>query len=154
MKNLAGRCGIYCGACEIYRAYKDKGKLLLEVARRHNCLPSEIRCEGCRAVHIIGWARAEGWGRDCNILKCLHRAKLETCAECPEISKCQRWNGLAQEYLSAGMDLRANLRQISTGAIDEWLRQQTERWRCQKCERPIALSTEDPRCHWCGAYQL
>jgi len=153
-KNLIGRCGIYCGACEIYRAYKDNGKLLRAVAKKHNCLPGEVHCEGCRAVHIIGWARVEGWGKDCEILKCLHRRKLESCDHCLEIAQCGRWNALAEEYQPLGVDLRANMKMCNDGRVEEWLKQQEERWRCQKCNRPIVASPEDLRCHWCSAYQL
>jgi hypothetical protein len=32
-KNLAGGCGLYCGICEIYRAYKDSKELREELAK-------------------------------------------------------------------------------------------------------------------------
>ena len=31
---LAGRCGIYCGACGVYRAYRDGGEYLEHVVER------------------------------------------------------------------------------------------------------------------------
>jgi len=33
-RNLVGRCGIYCGSCIIYRAYKDSEQLRQRVAER------------------------------------------------------------------------------------------------------------------------
>jgi hypothetical protein len=151
-KNLIGRCGNYCGACEIYRAYVDKGKLLLEVAKTRNCLPADIRCDGCGALPVNGWARAEGWGRDCDIRKCLRGKGLEFCYDCTDILKCKRWNALAAEAGKAGIDLKASLLGLKQSK-EVWLVQQAERWKCQKCGRPIAASEEN-RCHVCGAYQL
>jgi hypothetical protein len=33
---LVGRCGLYCGACAIYRAYKDNGEYLAKLANTSN----------------------------------------------------------------------------------------------------------------------
>jgi hypothetical protein len=153
-KNLVGRCGVYCGSCEIHRAYKDKGKLLLDIARKHNCLPGDVRCEGCGAVHVIGWARAEGWGKDCEIRKCQQRRELQTCGECHDVRNCGRWNALAEEYQSMGMDLKANLQAMSNGGLGEWLDKMDQRWRCQQCGVPTVASNNNPRCLRCGTYQL
>jgi hypothetical protein len=152
-KNLVGRCGVYCGACEIYRAYKDKGKLLLEVTKKYNCLPADVHCDGCGVLPMNGWARAAGWGRDCEIRKCLHRRGFEYCYDCNEISACRRWNELAEECQASGIDLRANLLAIRDGHFEEWIEKQSERWSCQKCGKPVHAS-EESRCHACGAYQL
>ncbi|MGQ9706326.1 MAG: DUF3795 domain-containing protein [bacterium] len=52
-RNLVGRCSLYCGICEIYRAFKDSPKLQDELANRHNCRKEEVRCEGCQAIDIL-----------------------------------------------------------------------------------------------------
>lgn len=153
-RNLAGRCGLYCGACEIYRAYKEAGKLRMDVARRHKCMPAEVKCEGCRAVHIVGWGRAEKWGRNCIILACLKTKNLETCGDCDRISACQKLAVLVEEYEPLGMDLKANLRAMRELRLETWLDQQDARWRCQGCGEPAVVSADVQRCHKCGAYQL
>jgi len=51
-KNLIGRCGFYCGVCEVYRAYKDSKELQEKLAKKYNCSPEEVRCEGCQAMDI------------------------------------------------------------------------------------------------------
>ena len=60
-KSLIGRCGLYCGICEVYRAYKDIGaqyimSLREELAKQHKCQPEEVRCKGCQAIGVDGWA--------------------------------------------------------------------------------------------------
>ncbi|MBM3292695.1 DUF3795 domain-containing protein [Candidatus Bathyarchaeota archaeon] len=47
--NLITRCGIYCGACYIYRAERDDGDFLSEVAKQQKSNPNEIKCNGCFA---------------------------------------------------------------------------------------------------------
>jgi hypothetical protein len=76
-ENLVGRCGLYCGACIIYRAGKDSEKLRRTVAEKENCKPDEIRCEGCQTALANGWdIEGEGWGKNCKIVKCLEAKRL------------------------------------------------------------------------------
>jgi hypothetical protein len=153
-RNLAGRCGMYCGACDIHRGFRDGGKARIEAARNHNCLPAEVRCEGCRAVHIVGWARDPDWGRNCQILRCQRTQSIDTCAVCGQLKGCDRWNRLAAETLRSGIDIRENLARMSKDGMDIWLAAQDERWRCQQCDRPVAASADNPRCPNCGSFQL
>lgn len=47
-KNLVGRCGHYCGACTIYRAYKDGGELYKKLREKYP--DGDIFCEGCQVI--------------------------------------------------------------------------------------------------------
>ncbi|MFO7650135.1 MAG: DUF3795 domain-containing protein [bacterium] len=153
-KDLAGRCGMYCGACEIHRAYADGGKVRIDVAKKHNCLPADVRCKGCRAVHVIGWSRSEDWGRNCAILNCLKRRGIETCHDCTSILSCDRWLALHGECYAKGIDLKANLIAVSRQGPDAFVQEMDKRWRCQHCGKPIAASADDNRCHHCGQFNL
>jgi len=71
-KNLVGRCGLYCGACVIYRAHKDSKQLQRKIAEQEKCKPEQIRCEGCQTASTNGWdEKGEEWGKNCKIFKCL-----------------------------------------------------------------------------------
>ncbi len=153
-RDLAGRCGMYCGVCEIHRAYTDGGKFRIEVARKHNCLPGDVRCKGCRGVAVVGWAKSEDWGKNCAILRCLKSRQLATCGECPTISSCERWQALAEELFTRGIDLKANLQEMSRLGPDAWVKEQDKRWRCQHCHEPVAVTTGDSRCQLCGEFNL
>jgi len=153
-RNLVGRCGYYCGACEIHRAFKDSPRLRIELARKHNCQPGEVRCEGCHALHLGGWSRSDGWGTSCTVLECHHDHGLQFCFQCPEERPCRRWSGMSRRYRKRGMSLRANLDMLRKGRAEEWLAEMDRKWRCQQCGRPIIASPEHEHCHWCGAYQL
>lgn len=149
-KNLVGRCGLYCGICEIYRAYKDSKELQVELAKRHGCQPEEVRCEGCQAVDVYGWAYEKEWGVNCKILKCLNAKELTYCYECTEYDTCEKHASFAEICSGLGMDLRRNLRMIQEGKAEEWLVEQEKRWRCPKCDNPIIVSYNFKDCHWCG----
>jgi hypothetical protein len=149
-KNLAGGCGLYCGICEIYRAYKDSKELREELAKRHNCQPEEVRCEGCKAIDVYGWKYDNEWGVNCNILKCLNTKKLNFCYECDEYDTCKRFDQFAKICLGIGIDLRENLKKIQEGGVEEWLLEQEKRCRCPKCGNPLIVSYEFKDCHWCG----
>lgn len=147
---LAGRCGIYCGYCEIYRAYKDSPKLRVELAKRYHCSPSDIICSGCQRLHARGWAADPNWGRNCKIRECLGEQGFRFCYECPIINNCERIGDLASFYFLFGVDLKANLKMIQDGKIKEWLAKEDARWRCFHCKKPIILSQEIDCCHHCG----
>lgn len=148
-KSLIGRCGLYCGACSIYRAYKDSRKLQETLARKHKCSVEEVRCEGCQVVLKKGWSGEENWGRNCKIIQCLDAKKLKFCYECNDYEKCERFNELLDAYLQYGENLRDNLNKIKTGKAEEWLEEQDKKWRCLSCNKPVSMYLTE--CHWCGA---
>ena len=149
-KNLVGRCGLYCGICEIYRAYKDSKELQEKLAKKHNCSREEVRCEGCQAIRVYGWNHEKEWGKNCKILKCLNAKKLNFCYECTEYDICDKFNQFANIYLGIGIDLKENLKMIQEGENDEWLLKQSKKWRCPKCDNPVIVSYDFKSCHWCG----
>lgn len=152
-KNLTGRCGLYCGACIIYRAYKDSEQLQKRIAeertaRGEDCKPEEIRCEGCQTVLVDGWNSKE-WGRNCKIVKCLQGKKLDFCYECDTYPECKKFLVVSDSCLKHGESLTENLSRIEAGKVEEWLEEEDEKWRCQKCGNPISMHLGE--CHWCGA---
>ncbi|MFW6002369.1 MAG: DUF3795 domain-containing protein [archaeon] len=61
-KNLVGRCGLYCGACIIYRAYKDSEDLRKKIADDNDCKPEYVKCEGCQSKQDERWHKDRAWG--------------------------------------------------------------------------------------------
>jgi len=91
-KNLVGICGLYCGACIIYRTGKDSKKLQRVIADRENCGPDDIRCEGCQTALTNGWdVKGEEWGKKCKIVMCLEAKRLDFCYECSEYHECKNF---------------------------------------------------------------
>ena len=146
-RRLVGRCGLYCGACGIYRAYKDGGAYLLRVADFLKCPPKKVRCEGCQALTI------ECWGNECRIVKCLDAKGLQFCFECADYANhtCENFEKFAQDYLKEdGVDLRANLARIKAGNRDKWLKESDKKFRCPHCGEPLPTSSFRKNCYHCG----
>jgi len=146
-KNLVGRCGLYCGTCLIYRAYKDSERLQQRIAERRKCKPEEIRCEGCQTALTDGWD-VGGWGKNCRIIKCLEAKGLDFCYECSTYPDCRNFHRVADYLLKRGENLMENLSKVKVGKVEEWLEEEDQKWRCPKCGKPI--SAYYGGCHWCG----
>jgi len=72
------------------------------------------------------------------------------CYECAAFAEhsCEKYERLANRYARRRVDVRANLREIQAGHLDEWLVAQEQRWRCPACGRPIGAWYDN--CKWCG----
>jgi len=141
--SLVGRCGLYCGACGIYRAYRDNGDYLDKVAGSFECTPELVRCEGCQDL------TEDCWGNGCKLANCLRKKRLESCHECEGTEECEIFSDLYQGYKEIGVDLRQNLERIKSGDAEMWLEEQDKKWRCRTCGKPISYHMEE--CHQCGA---
>jgi hypothetical protein len=153
-RRLIGRCGVYCGACEIHRAYKDSPALRVSLAQKHGCELSEVVCEGCQQVHARGWTGHPEWGKNCKVLRCLAQHKYRFCFECPDymLERCQLHNEMCASYALLEEDLRGNLERIKKGEARKWLAEQDKRWRCVHCGGPIIASHDLHRCHHCNQH--
>jgi len=146
-RNLVGRCGLYCGACGIYRAYRDGGEYRQQLADFFKCSPEKVCCEGCQAL------TQECWGIECKIVECLNAKELQFCYECTDYDKhtCEKFEKFSEEYLQDDhVDLRANLSRIKAGQVDEWLKESEEKFRCPSCGKFLPTSSFRKKCYHCG----
>jgi len=156
-EDLVGRCGLYCGACFVYRAYKDSKELQRTIAERMRPprKPEDIRCEGCQTVLTSSnaWMGEDDFpligGRRCKIVACLENKALGFCYECDEYPDCQKFRFMYEDSLKWGEDLMKNFGKLKAGKVREWLEEENNKWRCRKCGKPTAMYVKD--CHWCGA---
>ena len=146
-RNLVGRCGLYCGACSIYRAQRDNGEYLKRVAASFKCPPEKVKCEGCMVL------ADDSWGHDCEIVQCLRQKGLDFCHQCPEYMhrSCARFEELAKGYLTDDkVDIRANLERIKRGEMEKWLHECEAKYRCPSCGKPLSLYSRKFKCYHCG----
>lgn len=141
---LVGRCGLYCGACTVYRAYKDNGEFQTRVAAFFKCSPEKVKCEGCQAL------TSECWGNGCEIVKCTTARGFSYCFECPQFHdvRCDKFEDLAKRYMKDNVDVRANLSRIKTGQVKGWLEDSKKRFKCPICAKPLPEGST--KCHHCG----
>jgi hypothetical protein len=145
-RNLVGRCGLYCGACSIYRAYRDNGEYLKTLAEHFKCPPEKVKREGCMAL------TPESWGNECKIVQCLRNKNLEFCYQCTAYEKgtCEKYEELAQRYLEDGEDVKANLERIKKGETTQWLRECEQKYKCPACGKPLPTGRMKKQCYHCG----
>lgn len=142
--SLVGRCGLYCGACSIYRAYIDGGEPRKTLAEKFKITEDKVRCNGCSAL------TPECWGTGCKIVKCLDDKGYKFCYECDSFKDrtCEKYEKIAVGYLERGEDMRKNLERIESGDTVAWLLEQDMRWRCPSCGHPISVWWK--KCTACG----
>lgn len=143
--SLVGKCGLYCGACGIYRAYKDSKEWREEIAKKSGCSSDQVRCNGC------GDLTSQCWGNGCKIVVCARAKGYDYCFECPgyQSENCESFKVLSEKYLKAGVDLRGNLSSIKEGKTEQWLEESSRRFSCKACGKPVSVWSDE--CHHCGS---
>nr|MDO8132918.1 DUF3795 domain-containing protein [Candidatus Njordarchaeum guaymaensis] len=145
-RRLVGKCGLYCGACPIFRAHNDGGEYLRKVAKHFECPPEKVRCYGCMTL------KPDCWGYDCKIVQCLRNRGMKFCYQCDEYKddSCERFGQHAADYAEDGVNLRANLERIKNGETNTWLTENGEKYRCPTCRKPLSLTAITRKCYDCG----
>jgi hypothetical protein len=143
-RNLVGKCGLYCGACSIYRAQRDSEEWRLKIAEQFHCQSKQVRCNGCGAL------TSECWGSGCKIVVCLHAKGYQYCFECDNYqnSTCDKYNDLCQDYREVNEDIRHNMEMIKNGDIEAFLSQSALKFQCPSCHQPVAAWSAT--CKRCG----
>jgi hypothetical protein len=145
-RQLAAVCGIYCGACFIYRAYKDQDKASIHYVTSLGMPKETIRCEGCTSGIVPSQCAK------CSFRDCATQKGITSCSECEDLP-CKALIELGEErarkdnlpHLSL---CQGNLQTIKRVGIQEWLKQQDKRWSCGSCGRKLHWYSET--CPSCG----
>lgn len=136
--NLIGKCGLYCGACTIYRAERDNPDLRKKIADHYKCSEDQVCCQGC------GGLTDACWGNGCKIVLCVNAKGIKSCYECENYhnSDCEKFMSMYQSYLTEGVDLRSNLNRINAGEAETWLSDSSAYFRCPFCGHPLHVGAK------------
>jgi hypothetical protein len=114
---LQGRCGLYCGECEIYIAYstndvnaQQRIARKLSSARGATISSDKIKCLGCKG------SASSCWGSTCKIRICAEEKGNEFCYQCRDYP-CNEISAFFEKRPAA----RENLRMISKVGPDAWI---------------------------------
>lgn len=140
-RELLGICGVYCGACETYRAYNDKDRTLFEWEIKMGMPAGEIYCKGCGSDLVNEWCAK------CRFRKCATKQGVEFCYECKHFP-CKELVDFSKTRPHRTLGLR-NLKQLRKMNVEEWLSQQEKRWTCSQCGKKLHWYAE--KCPDCGA---
>jgi hypothetical protein len=154
-KELVSPCGLYCGVCAIYIAYRDKNQKFKEILARlykggvpgKGTLPNSsdlsaagIRCQGCmsddRFMHC----------QQCEIRECAQSKGYSGCHQCDEFP-CQ-----FIEAFSMAVGKKVILRSVPYRrkyGTAKWVRDETARYVCPACGNSVFRGVV--RCNRCKA---
>ena len=82
-KNLMAPCGLYCGACGIYIATRDKNDILkTTLGNLYGTKPEETECCGCMQVNPP--EKLYSFCRSCKMRECVRSKGLYSCHQCQD----------------------------------------------------------------------
>lgn len=131
-------CGLYCGACPLYRATQDG---TLEAAASGGVAAEHLRCLGCRSGKVSIYCL------NCSMKKCASRQGLVSCADCPDFP-CRVLRAFEADGYPPHRGVVDSLRSCRERGVEAWAAAQAERFACRGCGR--ALSHQDRACPGCG----
>ncbi|MCK5567679.1 MAG: DUF3795 domain-containing protein [Actinomycetia bacterium] len=131
-KELIAPCGMNCGICSSYLAYK-------------NSIPRKVvsNCIGCRARDKQCAFLKKKCRDDLKLLK----GEIEFCFEC-NYFPCDNLTKLDKSYrVKFGMSMIDNLNEIKKKGIDIFIEKQENKYKCPKCNNLISVHSK--KCFAC-----
>lgn len=111
---LIAPCGMNCGICISFFGYTMNGK-----KRKHPCSNCRSRDSQCAFIK-----------KKCDTLA---TKQIEYCFECTDFP-CENLTKLdTRTRAKYGMSMIENLRNIQTHGIEQFLKNEQERWKCSTC---------------------
>jgi len=136
---LAGKCGMYCGSCPIFRAACDADeKKIFELSFKTRCTIDLIKCEGCGTPDRFALSKG------CTFRKCASGRGLDSCGQCPEFP-CDTLLGLYEDDMRSKGEAEKNARRAAEIGVEKWLVEAEARWSCGRCGGKLALDTNTCR---------
>ena len=136
---LLGACGLYCGACDHYRAFLPESKYLLEyiIAKDQKF----EKCQGCRS-DILTTPCSK-----CPIRKCASERGVLHCGLCLEYP-CEQLKSFQHDGKIHHIVILDNIENLKKREPELWLAEQSQRWEC-KCGNKFSWYEEN--CNCCGS---
>lgn len=150
-EHLVTVCGLYCGACALYRALHEpdpvKKKTTLKViAERYGAPAEEIECDGC-----LAGGKLAPYCRNCQILHCATaREGVTRCADCADFP-CDIITSFNNDGMRHHAEVLDSIREQQKIGVQAWLEKQDKRWRCPQCGTPSSWYART--CDKCGTQQ-
>ena len=149
-EELAAVCGLYCGACVIYRACHDNNQQRLkevyeDISSRQQATPDDVYCDGC-----LGGGRLTTYCRQCEIRLCPKIRRGTRCSDCLDFP-CSRISAFNSDGVRHHAEVLDSLRRMREIGVSAWVEEQERRWRCPECGKAVEWYSRP--CFHCGAEQ-
>jgi hypothetical protein len=142
---LIGTCGLFCGACENYLAFREGHGHLLSKEKFDAQRRDAEYCEGCHSKKLSAHCAV------CAMRLCAESRKILHCGEC-ELFPCEtisefRKGGDVWDGARHRKDIFANIERLRAEGTEKWLAARAGEWRCA-CGKPFSFY--ETRCQDCG----
>ncbi len=145
---LAAVCGLYCGACGLYRAMHDDNPQRLKetvrtTAEKWGVPEDEVGCDGC-----LGGKKLTPYCENCRLRRCAEgKEAVARCADCPDFP-CHKITDFNNDGARHHAEALSNLEDMQKIGVGEWVVKQEKKWRCPGCGIPVDWYASS--CHSCG----
>ena len=140
-KDLMAPCGLYCGACGVYIATRDKNEKFRQVmGNLYGTKPEETVCMGCMQPEPP--KEIYGYCKICTIRNCVRSKGFYSCHQCSDWPCDMIENfGFATGRRVMKNSIPAWREKVSLlgdekGSV-EWARSVCERYHCPSCGKPL-----------------
>ena len=150
-EHLAAACGLYCGACVIYRACRDNNQKRLEeffpdISSQRGVPQDNLYCDGC-----LSGGRLTEYCQQCPIRLCPgNKSGVSRCSECPDFP-CSLITDFNNDGIRHHAEVLDNIRRMREIGVANWVIEKDRRWRCPQCGAPVEWYARP--CFQCGAPQ-
>jgi hypothetical protein len=152
-KHLVAVCGLYCGACGLYCAWRDNDTEMLEQAHKYKSSRhgqeytlKDLECDGC-----LAHGRLTPDCRECKMRLCAEeKPGVTRCSDCLDFP-CSLITAFNNDGIRHHAEVLEQIRHQRKIGVDDWLKEQDERWRCPQCGASVAWYART--CSHCGATQ-
>ncbi len=126
---LIAPCGMNCGICLAYFGYRLDGEKRKQA------------CPGCRSrASLCAFIK-----KQCPLLS---SKQIQYCFECATFP-CKHLKTLDKRYRNNyGMSMIENLNYIKSNGVNQFLKQEQERWKCPNCNAIICVHNK--KCYSCN----
>jgi predicted RNA-binding Zn-ribbon protein involved in translation (DUF1610 family) len=132
-ESLVAVCGLYCGACTLYRVRRDNNPQRLEevlqtLRQRGQEWTDDVDCDGC-----LSGGRLTPYCRECKMRLCAaEKTGVTRCSDCPDFP-CALVNDFNNDGVRHHAEVIDNLYHIRELGAEVWLKEQQDRWSCPQC---------------------
>lgn len=144
---LVGICGLYCGNCPSYLAFrKNDMDRLVKMSTEKGLDIDDLRCDGCLSEHVATHCRNCRHG----FRACAAAKKVRWCFEC-DAFPCRRLEDFKGVHVVNEVihheHVVDDLRDMKQHGLEQWVERQDQKSRCPGCgERLYWFDRECPEC--------
>ena len=137
IQKLVGICGLYCGTCAVYLAYRENDVEQLERISREYGIPiEEVRCDDCLSDGV------DSFCKECpnGFRQCANQHEVTWCFECADFP-CQRLRDFTGIYIVNGISVSArvidDIQYMKEHELQRWVEEQRKASCCPQCGKRL-----------------